>query len=76
MLWATDYRNYDNFRERLKTVQKRLDCGGVNYHLPLPEGPEAQYVEFVDSVEVILSNSLGYEMFYEGGGSREQGVGN
>ena len=75
VLWATDYRNYDNFRERLKTVQKRLDCGGVNYHLPLPEGPEAQYVEFVDSVEVILSNSLGYEMFYEGAGSREQGVG-
>ena len=75
VLWATDYRNYDNFRERLKTVQKRLDCGGVNYHLPLPEGPEAQYVEFVDSVEVILSNSLGYEMFYEGVGSREQGVG-
>ena len=75
VLWATDYRNYDNFRERLKTVQKRLDCGGVNYHLPLPEGPEAQYVEFVDSVEVILSNSLGYEMFYEGIGSREQGVG-
>ena len=76
VLWATDYRNYDNFRERLKTVQKRLDCGGVNYHLPLPEGPEAQYVEFVDSVEVILSNSLGYEMVYEGVGSREQGVGN
>ena len=76
VLWATDYRNYDNFRERLKTVQKRLDCGGVNYHLPLPEGPEAQYVEFVDSVEVILSNSLGYEMFYEGVGSRVQGVGN
>ena len=75
VLWATDYRNYDNFRERLKTVQKRLDCGGVNYHLPLPEGPVAQYVEFVDSVEVILSNSLGYEMFYEGVGSREQGVG-
>ena len=75
VLWATDYRNYDNFRERLKTVQKRLDCGGVNYHLPLPEGPEAQYVEFVDSVEVILSNSLGYEMVYEGVGSREQGVG-
>ena len=74
VLWATDYRNYDNFRERLKTVQKRLDCGGVNYHLPLPEGPEAQYVEFVDSVEVILRNSLGYEMFYEGVGSREQGV--
>ena len=75
VLWATDYRNYDNFRERLKTVQKRLDCGGVNYHLPLPEGPEAQYVEFGDSVEVILRNSLGYEMFYEGVGSREQGVG-
>ena len=75
VLWSTDYRNYQNFTERLKVAQKRLDCGGVNYHLPLPEGPVAQYIEFVDSAEVILSNSLGYEMFYEGVGSREQGVG-
>ena len=74
VLWSTDYRNYQNFTERLKVAQKRLDCGGVNYHLPLPEGPVAQYIEFVDSAEVILSNSLGYEMFYEGVGSREQGV--
>lgn len=37
---------------------------GINYHIPLPEGPQAQYVEFVDSVEVELSNSLGYEIFY------------
>lgn len=65
VLWATDYRNYDNFRERLKVAQKRLDCGGVNYHLPLPEGAEAQYVEFLDSVKVTLENALGYEMYYE-----------
>ena len=74
VLWSTDYRNYQNFTERLKVAQKRLDCGGVNYHLPLPEGPVAQYIEFVDSAEVILSNSLGYEMYCEGVGSREQGV--
>ena len=64
VLWATHYRDYKNFTERLVEAQQRLDYGGINYHIPLPEGPQAQYVEFVDSVEVELSNSLGYEMFY------------
>ncbi|MBQ8721873.1 MAG: family 20 glycosylhydrolase [Paludibacteraceae bacterium] len=64
VLWATHYRDYKDFTERLKEAQKRLDYGGINYHIPLPEGPQAQYVEFVDSVEVTLTNSLNYEMFY------------
>ena len=64
VLWATHYRDYKDFTERLVEAQQRLDYGGINYHIPLPEGPQAQYVEFVDSVEVELSNSLGYEIFY------------
>ena len=64
VLWATHYRDYKDFTERLVEAQRRLDYGGINYHIPLPEGPQAQYVEFVDSVEVELSNSLGYEIFY------------
>ena len=75
VLWATHYRDYKDFTERLVEAQRRLDYGGINYHIPLPEGPQAQYVEFVDSVEVELSNSFGYEMRYEGVGSREQGKG-
>lgn len=76
VLWAIHYRDYKNFTERLKEAQQRLDYGGINYHIPLPEGPQAQYVEFVDSVEVELTNSLGYEMRYEGIGNREEGIGN
>ena len=76
VLWATHYRDYKDFTERLVEAQKRLDYGGINYHIPLPEGPQAQYVEFVDSVEVTLANSLGYEMRYEGIGNREEGIGN
>ncbi len=76
VLWTTHYRNYQNFTERLVEAQKRLDYGDINYHIPLPEGPQAQYVEFLDSVEVELTNSLGYEMRYEGLSSKEQGVGN
>lgn len=64
VLWATHCRDYKDFTERLVEAQRRLDYGGINYHIPLPEGPQAQYVEFVDSVEVELSNSLGYEIFY------------
>lgn len=64
VLWATHYRDYKDFTERLVEAQQRLDYGGINYHIPLPEGPQAQYVEFVDSVEVELLNSLGYEIFY------------
>lgn len=75
VLWATHYRDYKNFTERLVEAQQRLDYGGINYHIPLPEGPQAQYVEFVDSVEVTLANSLGYEMRYEGIGNREEGIG-
>ena len=76
VLWATHYRDYKNFTERLVEAQKRLDYGDINYHIPLPEGPQAQYVEFLDSVDVELTNSLGYEMHYEGVSSKEQGVGN
>ncbi len=75
VLWATHYRDYKNFTERLVAAQQRLDYGGINYHIPLPEGPQAQYVEFVDLVEVTLTNSLGYEMRYEGIGNREEGIG-
>lgn len=75
VLWATHYRDYKNFTERLVEAQRRLDYGGINYHIPLPEGPQAQYVEFVDSVEVTLANSLGYEMRYEEIGNKEEEIG-
>ena len=76
VLWSSSYRNYQNFTKRLINAQKRLDYGHINYHIPLPEGPNAQYIEFIDSRKVELSNSLGYEMHYEVEGSKEQGVGN
>ena len=67
VLWSSSYRDYDNFIERLKDAQRRLDYGNINYHIPLPEGPHAQYIEFIDSAKVELSNTLGYEMRYEVG---------
>ena len=64
VLWSTHYRNYRNFTERLVEAQKRLDYGNINYHIPLPEGPLAQYVEFIDSIQVELSNTLNYDIYY------------
>ena len=65
VLWSSSYRDYDNFTERLKDAQRRLDYGHINYHIPLPEGPHAQYIEFIDSVEVTLSNTLNYPIYYQ-----------
>jgi hexosaminidase len=64
VLWSSSYRDYDNFTERLVEAQHRLDYGKINYHIPLPEGPQAQYVEFVDSMEVELFNTLNYDIYY------------
>ena len=64
VLWTTHYRDYQNFTERLIEAQKRLDYGDINYHIPLPEGPQAQYIEFLDSVKVELSNTLNYDIYY------------
>ena len=71
VLWASHYRDYNNFIERLAELQKRLDFGHINYHIPLPEGPQAQYVEFLDTIEVTFTNSLGYEMHYQIGENNE-----
>ena len=65
VLWSSSYRDYDNFTERLKDAQRRLDYGNINYHIPLPEGPHAQYIEFIDSVEITLSNTLNYPIYYQ-----------
>ena len=64
VLWSSSYRDYDDFTERLVEAQKRLDYGHINYHIPLPEGPEAQYIEFIDSAEITLSNTLNYDIYY------------
>ena len=64
VLWSTHYRDYNNFTERLVEAQCRLDYGNINYHIPLPEGPQAQYIEFIDSIKVELSNTLNYDIYY------------
>lgn len=64
VLWSSSYRDYDNFTERLKQAQRRLDYGNINYHIPLPEGPQAQYIEFLDSTQIELSNTLNYDIYY------------
>ena len=50
--------------ERLVEAQKRLDYGNINYHIPLPEGPQAQYIEFIDTIQVELTNTLNYDIYY------------
>ena len=64
VLWTSHYRDYANFTQRLTYIQPRLDYGNINYHIPLPEGPQAQYIEFLDSTQIELSNTLNYDIYY------------
>ena len=64
VLWTSHYRDYTNFTERLIDAQRRLDYGNINYHIPLPEGPQAQYIEFIDTIQVELTNTLNYDIYY------------
>lgn len=64
VLWSSSYRDYHNFTERLVEAQRRLDYGNINYHIPLPEGPQAQYIEFIDTIQVELTNTLNYDIYY------------
>ena len=64
VLWTSHYRNYKDFTQRLIDAQRRLDHAHINYHIPLPEGPQAQYIEFLDSTQIELSNTLNYDIYY------------
>lgn len=62
-------KNWDNFIVRLDTQLERLENRGVNYHIPMPEGPKSDTIEFVGSTTLSFNNKRDYQMVYTLDGS-------
>jgi len=61
-------RNFADFLSRMNNQFPRLDARGINYHIPLPEGPP-EFVAFTDSVTLSFSSSRPVKMVYTTDGS-------
>lgn len=59
-----DNKDYSSFLQRLDNQQRRLDAHHINYHIPLPEGPRADYVAFTDKAVLTFRNSRDLPMVY------------
>lgn len=57
-------KDYSSFVQRLDNQLRRLDAHQVVYHIPLPEGPRADYVAFIDQATLRFHNSLDLPMVY------------
>ncbi len=68
--WAVPgNRVYDDFIVRLDNIHRRMDFLGINYHIPLPEGPVNKMV-FIDKIHVPFSNTRDLKMVYTTDGSK------
>ncbi|PTN06286.1 family 20 glycosylhydrolase [Mangrovibacterium marinum] len=56
-------KNFDDFLKRMDPQFVRLDYHGINYHIPLPEGPLNQ-MAFTDSITLDFSTSRPIKMVY------------
>ena len=56
-------KNFDDFLIRMDPQFVRLDYHGINYHIPLPEGPLNQ-MAFIDSITVDFTTSRPIKMVY------------
>ena len=57
-------KNYKSFVRRMENMLLRLDAYDVNYHIPLPEGPVADYMAMTDNVSLAFHNSRNLNMVY------------
>ncbi|MDN5202202.1 family 20 glycosylhydrolase [Fulvivirgaceae bacterium BMA10] len=65
---AKDKKNFDGFLTRMDNQFVRLDHHGVNYHIPLPEGP-SNNVAFLDSISLTFTTTRPIDMVYTIDGS-------
>lgn len=57
-------KDWPDFARRIDNAYVRLDQHGINYHIPLPEGPLARTVGYEDSVSLAFTNTRDYPMVY------------
>ena len=65
LTWTpTEQKDFPDFVRRVNNAYVRLDEHHINYHIPLPEGPVGNEMEFVDTVSVAFFNTRNYPMYY------------
>jgi len=62
-------KNYNDFLVRLDNLYPTLDFYNINYHIPLPEGPTANNIAFIDSVSLEFNTTHPVKMVYTLDGS-------
>ncbi len=61
-------KDIDSFLKRINNQYVRLDMHGINYHIPLPEGP-ANHVAFTDTATLEFTTTRRVKMVYTTDGS-------
>lgn len=57
-------KDYADFSRRIDGALVRLDGHGIDYHIPMPEGPLSDRMVFIDSVALGFTNTRHYPMVY------------
>ncbi len=68
-------KDYDGFAKRINNQLVRMDQHGINYHIPMPEGPVNKVV-FTDNTKLEFSNTRNYPMVYTTDGSEPSAFSN
>ncbi len=63
-------KDYNSFEKRINNQLVRLDNHGINYHIPLPEGPMADVVTITVMDTITFNNTQNLPMHYTTDGSR------
>ncbi len=61
-------KNFTSFLSRLDNHHVRMDLLGINYHIPLPEGP-SNFEAFVDSAVIAFSTTRQIDIVYTTNGT-------
>jgi len=61
-------KSYGGFLQRMENQYKRMDLHGINYHIPLPEGP-CDKVVFIDTAKIEFTTTRPVKMVYTLDGS-------
>lgn len=69
-LWSSENnKDFNNFTERLLHIYPVLKAKKINFHIPLPEGPETSNLVFTDSIQVSFNTTRPVKITYTLDGS-------
>lgn len=59
-----EQKDFADFSQRVNNACVRFDQHQINYHIPLPEGPICDRMEFVDTTTAEFFNTRNYPMYF------------